>query len=152
MQASTRRQRGGIDHLRATGRYIVLDDVAGDPISLTAGLSYIESFIPGLHDVSSFHHGRAEGELFLSVGKERRAWASWIRRWWAAGAIGIGDRGSPWLRGNVGMIFALGRTTNANCFAIRFGGWGIGICTCTIFTDMGLWRISRSILACGIVI
>ncbi len=91
-QAFTHHQRGSIDNLRATLRYLILDDIAGDPVSLTAGLSYIQPFDWSLKDISSFHHGRIEGEWFLSLGKERACGEIWINRWWTVAAIGFADR------------------------------------------------------------
>lgn len=96
--ARTRRQRGDVDHLRLTGRYVVQDDVAGDPYSLTVGLGLIQAFQYSVKDVSSFHHGRGEAELFISIGKEFPLETSWYSRWWAIGGIGGAERGSCWLR------------------------------------------------------
>ena len=98
--ANTRRQ-SGIDHLKLTGRNLILDDINGDPLSLAAGISLIQTFSPGLHDPSAFHHGYTEAEIFLSFGKEFYDESSyevdWKSRVWAL--IGMGtsfDRGSPW--------------------------------------------------------
>lgn len=97
-QARTRRQKGNLDQLKVTGRYVWQDDIAGDPLSLTTGLSIIYALPYSLRDRSSFHHGRAEAELFLSIGKETPQEAVWISRWWSVLGLGIADRGSPWLR------------------------------------------------------
>jgi hypothetical protein len=96
--ALTRRQRGDVDQLKITGRYVWLDDVAGDALSLTTGFSLIYAFHRSLRDVSSFHHGRGEGEFFISFGKEIAQGTMWGSRWWNILGIGLADRGSPWLR------------------------------------------------------
>ncbi len=96
--ASTRRQAGNIDHFKATGRVLWDDDIAGDPFTLTIGLSLSQAFWPAVRDVSSFHHGRGEAELFISVGQETADEIVWDSRWWAMTAFGAGDRGSPWVR------------------------------------------------------
>lgn len=98
--ARTRRQSWSVDHIRLQGRYMWLDDIVGDPISLTTGVNFTQAFKHSLHDISSFHHGTAEAELFLSFGKETSQGEIWMKRWW--GVLGIGsavNRGSPWLRG-----------------------------------------------------
>lgn len=126
-QASTHRQSGGIDNLRGTLRYVWLDDVAGDPISLATGFSFIQSFVPSLKDVSSFHHGRSETELFVSLGKETPSSEIWMRRWWTVMGAGIAERGSPWLRFNLGYDFRSSSSSNHHewrlfCHTL----WGLG--------------------------
>ena len=97
--AWTRKQRGDLDQLKLTGRYIWLDDIAGDPLSVAIGLSYIQAFHKSLKDPSSFHHGRSEAELFLSVGKENSMDVCRRSRWWSVLGIGAAvGQGSPWLR------------------------------------------------------
>lgn len=97
--AWTHRQRGDVDQVKMTGRYVWQDDIAGDPVSLVTGLSFIQAFRRSLKDVSSFHHGLSEAELFLSIGKEYPQDSDWISRWWGMLAIGAAaDRGSPWFR------------------------------------------------------
>jgi len=97
-EARTRKQGGDIDQLKITGRYVWQDDVAGDPLSLTTGLSYIQAFHNSLKDVSSFHHGFYNTELFVSIGKEKPDETLWSTRWWSLFAVGIAERGSPWIR------------------------------------------------------
>lgn len=123
-QASTHRQRGGIDHLRGTVRYVWLDDVAGDPISLTSGVSFIQSFVPSLQDISSFHHGRSETELFVSLGKETPCGEVWLRRWWGVIGAGLAERGSPWLRFNLGYDFRSDNHQEWRLFCHTL--WGLG--------------------------
>ena len=96
--AKTKEQRGDVDSLKLTGRYVFQDDIAGDPISLVTGVSLTKAFWPSLRDISSFHHGLGEVELFLSFGKERSQCNFWIFRWWGLAGIGVAERGSPWLR------------------------------------------------------
>lgn len=98
IQARTRQQGGDIDHLKMTGRYVWFDDLAGDPLSVVTGLSYIQAFSHSLKDVSSFHHGLYEGELFVSLGRERSFKAEMESRWWSMLGLGLAERGSPWVR------------------------------------------------------
>lgn len=101
--AHTRRQSWGIDQLRATGRYMWMDDLLGDPFSLTIGATFTQSFVSSLKDVSSFHHGRSEAELFLSVGQDEslELTMTWASRWWGVLGMGCAERGSPWIRGDL---------------------------------------------------
>lgn len=123
-EAFTRSQRGSIDNLRASLRYSILDDIAGDPISLTAGSSYIQAFNWSVKDISSFHHGKYEGELFVSIGKEH-AWGEvWVNRWWTAAVIGMAEKGSPWLRLNLGYDFRI--KANQECKLFVHTLWGLG--------------------------
>ncbi|WP_068468436.1 hypothetical protein [Candidatus Protochlamydia phocaeensis] len=122
--ARTRRQSGGIDHLRVNGRYAWMDDIAGDPVTFTTGLSFIQSFVESLKDPSSFHHGRSEAELFASIGKETAQEDKWISRWWAMGGIGIAERGSPWLRFDLSYSKRLKEKHELELFACTL--WGLG--------------------------
>lgn len=100
-EARTRRQRGDIDQLKVTGRYVWQNDIIGDPFSFATGVSFIECFQSSLKDLSSFHHGRSEAEFFCSFGKETPQETTWISRWWGIAGIGVADRGSPWARFNL---------------------------------------------------
>lgn len=100
-EARTKIQRGKIDHLKLTGRYLWQDDIAGDPYSLITGLSYIQAFKKSLNDPNSFHHGLYQAEFFVSLGKESADGCLWGSRWWGIFALGIAEQGSPWIRLNV---------------------------------------------------
>lgn len=88
----------GFDSCRLTGGYLWSNDIIGDPLSTLFGLSYIATAKGSLRDTSSFHHGRNEGELFVSIGKERTRGSSWTSRWWSVFCMGVADHGSPWMR------------------------------------------------------
>lgn len=96
--ADTRKHYFSFDSAKITGRYFIYDDVAGDPISLVVGASVIQAVAISLHDMSSFHHGKLEGELHLSFGREVACGLNWDFRWWVLGAIGSADVGRPWWR------------------------------------------------------
>ncbi len=98
--ARTKHQRGGqVDHLKAAGRYVWQDDLAGDPFTLTTGLAFSLAFKRSVHDLSSFHHGRGEAEFFLSAGKEWSKGTEWESRVWGMWGVGGAlERGSPWIR------------------------------------------------------
>lgn len=97
-QAKTRKQKGEIDQIKLTSRCVLLDDVAGDPIGITVGLSYAQAFPASLKDPSSFHHGLYNSECFLSIGKEQPDDLQWGSRWWGVAGFGVAEKGSAWLR------------------------------------------------------
>ena len=96
--AQTRHRSFGFDSLSLTGRYLWLDDVIGDPLSLTTGITVYKVFKPSRKDLSIFHHGGIEGELHAAIGKETSCHAYWKSRAWLVAGLGIGDLGSPWMR------------------------------------------------------
>lgn len=122
--AKTRHKSNGFDNLRATARYLWLNDVAGDPVSLTSGVTITIPTEGSLHDVSSFHHGLIEAEFHTAIGREHSCGEIWTSRWCAIAAIGIADRGSPWLRGNLEYDWRM--SENNELKAYINGLWGLG--------------------------
>lgn len=123
--AKTRHQKYDVDQIKLTGRAILQDDISGDPIGLIAGLSFIQAFRPSVYDVSSFHHGFSEAEIFLSVGKENSLGMDWISRWWAIFALGTAaDRGSPWIRFDLAYEKVFGEKQEIRLFCNTL--WGTG--------------------------
>lgn len=122
--ARTHRQDWNIDNLRLAGRYVWLDDIAGDPLTVTGGLVLTQAFIPSLEDVSSFHHGRREAELFVSFGKENSEKELWENRWWGVVGIGFADKGSPWIRADVDYEFQYCEADEIRVFLNSL--WGLG--------------------------
>lgn len=122
--AHTRRQRWDVDNFRLALRYMWLDDLLGDRISLTTGAILTQSFANSLPDISSFHHGRSEAELFVSVGRENSGEETWISRWWGVGGIGFAERGSPWLRGNIAYEYRFAPVQEVRLFVNSL--WGLG--------------------------
>lgn len=79
-------------------RYLLLDDVIGDPVSLSAGITFMEFSKAARQDVSVLAHGSIAGEAHLALGKEFAPKEYWLARSWVVGGIGLGDRGAAWLR------------------------------------------------------
>lgn len=97
--ADTRKRAFGGDHAALTGRYLYSNDILGDPYSITLGGTYSQAWKWGLYDISSFHHGLYELELHTSIGRESSYLSEWLYRWWSFLAVGIAERGSPWIKG-----------------------------------------------------
>lgn len=123
--AETHRQRGCVDNLRLHGRYIWMDDIAGDDFSFTTGAILSQAFLPALHDISSFHHARGEAEIYATVGKEQSCGTIWLSRWWVLGGIGTGlEQGAPWLKANIEYESRLSADGEWGVFVKSL--WGLG--------------------------
>lgn len=109
---------------KATIRYLILDDVVGDPVSLTTGLSISHVHPRALHDVSIFHHGRAEFEYHIAIGKEFPCEQFWNVRVWSILGIGVANRGDPWIRWNVSWEKNWWNRHQVHFFANSL--WGLG--------------------------
>ncbi|KAF3362140.1 hypothetical protein PHSC3_001452 [Chlamydiales bacterium STE3] len=96
--ADTRHRNLGFDSGKLTGRYLFLDDVSGDPVSLTFGISMILPIHRALRDPGSFHHGMIESEVHLAIGKELASHDQWVKRQFGVIALGAATQGAPWLR------------------------------------------------------
>jgi hypothetical protein len=79
-------------------RYQLLDDISGDPFSMTLGLSYRGVPYNRLEDVSTPYHFVSNFELHSTIGKELVRGDTWIFRTFAFLGAGIANKGSPWLR------------------------------------------------------
>ncbi len=84
-------------------RYLWLDDIVGDPVSLVSGFSTRITSTRSLKDISCPSHAVLDFELNFALGKELEASNSWLFRFWGFGAIGHANRGSPWVRGIVSI-------------------------------------------------
>jgi len=122
--AETRRQHFCLDSFRLTGRYLWYNDIVGDPFSLMTGITLIKATTSALHDISSFHHGKLEGESFISIGKERTCWDDWLSRWWGCLGIGVGDHGNPWIRGQLAWEKNFQRNRHVRFFLNTLVGLG----------------------------
>lgn len=96
--ARTHKRELSLDDVRLTARYQLLNDILGDPVTLTAGLTLINTTRQTLHDPDLFHKGLVEGELHVAIGQEISCQEYWTTRVWGAGLLGIANRGFPWVR------------------------------------------------------
>lgn len=87
----------GFDCFTCTGRYQIWDDVAlVDPVSVVASVSLTAASRNALYDPSTFHHGKFESIVHVSVGKEIPYEQFWLSHFWGAIGLGTADVGSPW--------------------------------------------------------
>lgn len=101
LQASNTRKGFGLNAVRLTGRYFLLDDIVDDPVSLVAGLTVSKIFRVSRRNVALFDHGGIACEAHISIGKENSCEQFWTSRAWGVLGLGVADVGSPWLRANL---------------------------------------------------
>ncbi|PIS03047.1 MAG: hypothetical protein COT85_03190 [Chlamydiae bacterium CG10_big_fil_rev_8_21_14_0_10_42_34] len=101
--ADTTQENFNFRSIALQARYLWLDDIIGDKISLATGGNARFTNTDSLHDVSCPSHANFDFEFNVSLGKEFDASDAWAWRLWGFGAVGHGNRGSPWVRGIVAI-------------------------------------------------
>ena len=96
--AQTPRQSMGLRSMGGQLRYLCLDDVVGDLVSLTIGASIRGVSKHSVRDVSSPYHSYFNAELTTSMGREWDSRFHWRFRAYGFGAIGMANHGYPWSR------------------------------------------------------
>jgi hypothetical protein len=96
--AETPRQLFNVRSAAIQGRFQWLDDISGDPFSLTLGFNL--RAVPGhaLRDVSCPYAANCNYELSCSVGKEWSTQGLWTMRTYGWLSLGAGNHGLPWSR------------------------------------------------------
>lgn len=79
-------------------RYLWLDDIVGNAVTLATGGNFRITSDESLHDVSCPSHSNVDFEINFSLGKEFDPSESWRWRLWCFGALGQANVGSPWVR------------------------------------------------------
>jgi hypothetical protein len=94
--ADTPRQSMGFRSGAFQARYLWLDDLLGDPVSLTFGAVGRQVSGRSLKDVSCPYHSNFNFEINTVLGREWDQEFAWRIRVFGGGALGIGNRGLPW--------------------------------------------------------
>jgi hypothetical protein len=94
-----------------TARRLLLDELAGDWISATIGVTVALPSARILKDFNYAYHGYFNSELHLALGKEfcHTCTMDWGWRLWGLIGMGIAERGSPWTHGLLVFDQALSR-------------------------------------------
>lgn len=121
---STRKLDWGTQRVGGQIRYQLLDDVAGDLVSLTLGGQIFYVPTRTLRDVSSPYHAQGNFELGLAVGKEIDQLYHWICRFWGFLGAGIANRGSPWLRPLLAIETKIAESHKFKLFSEGYFGFG----------------------------
>jgi hypothetical protein len=96
--AATSKEQFNFRSTALQARYLWLDDIVGDPVSFTTGISGRFTNTASLRDVSCPYHGHFDFEFNFALGKEFDVSDSLAWRAWCYGAVGQANRGSPWVR------------------------------------------------------
>ncbi len=120
------------------GRYQWLDDIAGDPVSVTTGFNVRAVPHHSLRDVSCPYASYANYELTVAVGKEWSKEGMWTMRTYGWTSLGIANHGLPWLQELAAYQMNWQDTHELSFYALgnfglggkqhvdvhRFNGWG----------------------------
>lgn len=96
--AGTTAQSFGRRSVALMARTRWLDDIIGDPVSLTTGVSARLTSHSSLHDISCPSSARWDFEAHSAVGKEWDTCSNWKLKCYGLAALGQGSWGLPWLR------------------------------------------------------
>lgn len=122
--AQTPKQPFNVRSASLQWRYQWLNDIAGDPLSVTWGLNV--RAVPGhaLKDVSCPYAANGNYAGTVAVGKEWSREGSWVMRTYGLGLIGWGNHGSPWAQ----VLFLWEKSwKSAYCLSLfSLGDFGLG--------------------------
>ena len=79
-------------------RYQMLDDISGDPLSLTFGMNVRGAPHHFLRDVGTPYAAECNVEMSCAAGKEWSKDGMWTMRTYGFATVGIANRGLPWTR------------------------------------------------------
>ena len=105
-------------------RYLILDDIAGDPVSWTVGALLRSVNGHMLDDVSIPYHAHLNLELITAMGKEWSNLYAWLMRSFAVFGAGIGNRGALYLIGELHFAGNVHEIHTVEVFADSL--WGLG--------------------------
>jgi hypothetical protein len=136
--AQTPHQSFGFRSSALQGRLLLLDDIAGDPVSITAGVDVRGVSGRSVKDVSSPYASYFNAQASLALGKEISWQDTWKMRAYGWGSVGLANHGAPWIdsylaiEGNIQNThrilvfsdgyFGLGHKQKVNIQ--HFRGWG----------------------------
>ncbi|MBS4168890.1 hypothetical protein [Parachlamydia sp. AcF125] len=143
----THRHSFNFDHLSLLGRYLWMNDVIGERVSLVTGVAFTQVFRQGLNDISVFHHGGFEIEPHIAWGKEVSSEEFWTSRGWGLLALGIADQGAPWIRANLHWENNHGDRHQWGMFVRSL--WGLGTRRLRIHKFQGYGRVRHQSVDCG---
>ncbi len=121
---ATRHRTFTLSDFAVTGRFLLLDDTIGDPVSISTGLTVTQVFTLARQDLSCFYHGGIEAEAHLSIGKETSCEQFWRSHIWGILGAGGADLGSPWLRADLAWETNYWDLNRLRFFANTL--WGLG--------------------------
>ncbi len=114
----------GWNAILLTGRKKWFNDILGDPVSFSTGITVSQVFKPGLRNLSAYYHGGIQGEVHLSFGKEKSISEFWVSRFFCMLGCGVADIGYPWLRSQT--VWSHNWWNNHQFQLFLNGLWGFG--------------------------
>ena len=122
--AWTSKQDWGARSSAVQVRYLVCDDVAGAPVSLTIGSSL--RWVPSrnLRDVSCPYHSHFNIEVGAGIGKEIDRIFNWLYRLYGYVGVGIANHGAPWIRPSAAFESNYRNKHHWKIFAEGYFGFG----------------------------
>lgn len=122
--ADTTKESFNFRSIALQARYLWLDDIVGDRVSLATGGNVRFTNTASLRDVSCPSHANFDFEANFSLGKEFDISDCWAWRLWCFGAIGHANRGSPWVRAIVAVETNIDDLHKFGVFAEGSNGYG----------------------------
>ncbi len=147
--AHTPRQLWARRSVGIQARFRLLDDLIGDPVSLSIGGSLRLVANNSIKDISSPYAARWNAEIHTAIGKEWSSGPSWRMRIYGLGTIGQGNRGSPWTRARLALANNEEDGKEVEIFAE--GYWGFGSQQKVNINDFHGWgKIDHSSVDLGV--
>lgn len=122
--ADTKEVNWDLQRLGAMVRYQFLDDIQGDPVSVTSDFNFL--WVPRVNqnDPSCPYAKMWNFEAGTSVGKEFSSGPFWIFRTYGRAAIGQSTQGPPWLKFLVDVAGNFSNTWRLAAFSEAYLGFG----------------------------
>lgn len=96
---SSPHQEFGFCSVAFQARYLIKDDIIGDPVTFNVGANFRVISDDSLKDVNILYHSTMDFEINSALGKEFSKSDFWRFRTWLYLAAGLASKGSPWLKG-----------------------------------------------------
>lgn len=122
--AETSKQKFNFRTIAFQARYLWLDDIIGDSVSLATGASARFTNTDSLRDVSCPFHANFDFELNFSIGREFDMSDCWAWRIWGFGSVGHANKGSPWVRAILALETNYDNQHKFGVFADGSNGYG----------------------------
>ena len=106
------------------GRFQLLDDISGDPVSLALGLNIRGAPHHFLRDVGTPYASEFNLEMTGSIGKEWSQDGMWTMRTYGFAALGFANHGYPWTRELFVWQYNVQNTHRFSIFAAGDFGFG----------------------------
>lgn len=105
-------------------RYLLLNDISGDPLSLTLGLNLRAVSSKSVRDVNSPYASYMNYEITTALGKEFSEEGNWTSRVQMLGSVGIANHGSVWNRAYVAFEKCFFKNQVVKLFSSGYVGYG----------------------------